>query len=219
MTDDVAPSGDPQDGVRLLTFHAAKGLEWSSVFVVGLEEGLMPLGRGNSMEAEAEEQRLFYVALTRAENDLHCSWAQSRKFGRTTRSRRPSPWLAQLAIRIAENETSNVAQASKLENEARGALANMQQTAKTEERKRERKLQTIADSKTIREREEYLRHWRRGQARGADAAEEIVLPEQALLIAAATPPTTENDVAQLPGVGAIRAIHLAPRLLQALKSF
>ncbi len=63
------------------------------VFVAGLEQGLVPIGRAESPEAEAEERRLLYVAVTRAQQELHCTWASRRTFGTKTVRRQPSPWL------------------------------------------------------------------------------------------------------------------------------
>jgi DNA helicase-2/ATP-dependent DNA helicase PcrA len=86
------------DAVELATFHRAKGLEWTSVSVVGLEEGFVPIIYAESEAARAEERRLLYVALTRASQQLHCSWARSRTMGRgRTVERQPSPWLAAVA--------------------------------------------------------------------------------------------------------------------------
>jgi DNA helicase II / ATP-dependent DNA helicase PcrA len=86
------------DAVELATFHRAKGLEWTSVCVVGLEDGFVPIIYAESEEARDEERRLLYVALTRAGRDLHCSWARNRSmaYGRTV-ERQPSPWLAGVA--------------------------------------------------------------------------------------------------------------------------
>jgi DNA helicase-2/ATP-dependent DNA helicase PcrA len=96
------------DAVELATFHRAKGLEWPSVHVVGLEEGFVPIVYAESTEARAEERRLLYVALTRASVDLHCSWARSRRManGRTM-DRQPSPWLAAVA-RVSRAGTGRV---------------------------------------------------------------------------------------------------------------
>ena len=81
------------NGVELLTFHRAKGLEWPVVFIVGLEDGFVPIARARSSEALEEEERLLYVALSRAEDELHCSWARSRAFPTRTVTREPSPYL------------------------------------------------------------------------------------------------------------------------------
>jgi len=78
------------DGVDLLSFHRAKGLEWPVVFVTGLEEGLVPVAHARSAAAKAEEARLLYVALSRAERELHCSWAERRLLGGAERERHRS---------------------------------------------------------------------------------------------------------------------------------
>ena len=71
------------DSVKLMTVHAAKGLEFACVFVVGLEESLFPSGMSvNTREELEEERRLFYVAVTRAKKHLWLSYANSRyRFG------------------------------------------------------------------------------------------------------------------------------------------
>lgn len=63
----------PQAGIKLMTIHASKGLEFDYVFIVGLEQGLFP-----HEEDGEEERRLFYVALTRARKKIYLSWAQIR---------------------------------------------------------------------------------------------------------------------------------------------
>lgn len=63
----------PQTGIKLMTIHASKGLEFDYVFIVGLEQGLFP-----HEEDGEEERRLFYVALTRARKKIYLSWAQIR---------------------------------------------------------------------------------------------------------------------------------------------
>ncbi len=77
------------DAVAVLTFHAAKGREWGTVIVTGVEEGLVPHGSATSAAQRAEEARLLYVALTRAEQDLTITHARRRK----DRAALPSPWL------------------------------------------------------------------------------------------------------------------------------
>ncbi len=73
-------------GVKLMTVHASKGLEFEHVFITGLEEGLFPYktDESNSVRDREEERRLFYVALTRAKKQVYLSYAQMRTvFGST----------------------------------------------------------------------------------------------------------------------------------------
>lgn len=80
---DADQEGADNDTVKLMTVHAAKGLEFESVFIVGLEENLFPSGLSvNSREELEEERRLFYVAITRAEKKLTLTHAGTRyRFG------------------------------------------------------------------------------------------------------------------------------------------
>ena len=95
---DLATRGESSDerGVDLVTFHRAKGLDWQVVFVTGLERGLVPISWATTPTARAEERRLLHVALGRAEDWVHCSWARERTaYGRRV-TRQPTPWLAEL---------------------------------------------------------------------------------------------------------------------------
>ncbi len=83
------------DGVTLATFHAAKGLEWDSVFLCGLQDGTLPITYADTPAAVEEERRLLYVGVTRARVDLICSWAAARQPGGRA-GRRPSRFLAPL---------------------------------------------------------------------------------------------------------------------------
>lgn len=69
------------EAVTLSSLHAAKGLEWEHVFIVGCSEGLLPLQRGEGIDAVDEERRLLYVGITRARTGLYLSWARARQPG------------------------------------------------------------------------------------------------------------------------------------------
>lgn len=79
----------PADAVAVLTFHAAKGREWETVVVTGVEDGLVPHGSATNTAQRAEESRLLYVALTRARRELTVTHAAQRNGRPAT----PSPWL------------------------------------------------------------------------------------------------------------------------------
>jgi DNA helicase-2/ATP-dependent DNA helicase PcrA len=83
--------------VVLMTLHSAKGLEYDAVFLVGLEEGLMPHVRSlENEDAIEEERRLVYVGMTRARERLHLSWAQSRHVYGQRRTSLPSRFLEEI---------------------------------------------------------------------------------------------------------------------------
>ena len=86
---------DPRaERVSLLTLHAAKGLEFAVTFIVGLEDGVLPLHWGEPDEAAiAEERRLLYVGMTRAEDRLVLSRALQRRWRGRLRAMDPSPFL------------------------------------------------------------------------------------------------------------------------------
>ncbi len=100
---------DP-DMVRLSTLHASKGLEYPHVFLVGVEEGLLPhMGKDDeegdpakaaeSFEARIqEERRLMYVGITRAQRSLHITWCKKRKRGREEIAREPSRFIKEMEL-------------------------------------------------------------------------------------------------------------------------
>ncbi len=98
------------EGITLASLHAAKGLEWDAVFLVGLAEGTMPILHADGDEAAIEEERrLFYVGVTRAREHLSLSWALARTSG-NRRNRRRSRFLYGLipedhpAARVARSQ-------------------------------------------------------------------------------------------------------------------
>jgi DNA helicase-2/ATP-dependent DNA helicase PcrA len=90
-------AGSGQDALQLMTVHSAKGLEFHSVFLNGLEEGLFPHDNSrNETGGLEEERRLMYVALTRARRRLYLSFAQSRMLHGQTRYNVPSRFLQEI---------------------------------------------------------------------------------------------------------------------------
>ncbi len=99
LTDDLNENDEDKDKVTLMTIHAAKGLEFSYIYIVGVEENLFPGQLSiNTKEELEEERRLFYVALTRAEKKATISFASSRyKWGNLT-SCEPSRFIDEIDI-------------------------------------------------------------------------------------------------------------------------
>jgi superfamily I DNA/RNA helicase len=117
-------AGPPGDAVELTTFHRAKGLEWPVVHVVGVEDGFVPIVHATSGPARSEERRLLYVALTRARDELSCSWARRRRIGAGPAfGRAPSPWLADVARLSQEGRTTTPVDASERIARLRAALS------------------------------------------------------------------------------------------------
>ena len=85
--------GDDGDGVVLTTFHRAKGLQWPTASSPDSPLDLFPSCSARDEPAIAEERRLLYVALTRAESDLTCTWARFHEEGGAGTPRKASPWL------------------------------------------------------------------------------------------------------------------------------
>ncbi|EWM09771.1 UvrD-helicase domain-containing protein [Kutzneria sp. 744] len=97
---------DPRaDRVSLLTLHASKGLEFPVVFLVGCEDGLLPMrwpGETLDQEAVDEERRLFFVGMTRAQQHLYLSHASSRLRQGAVRSATPSPFLSAISPTVTD---------------------------------------------------------------------------------------------------------------------
>jgi ATP-dependent DNA helicase Rep len=114
-----------QDAVRLSTLHAAKGLEFGHVFLVGVEEGLLPhrgreddeLGEDASAEKLAtrieEERRLMYVGVTRAQKSLIITHCKKRKRGKDWAAREPSRFLKELGVSKEESAQASAPQDTK----------------------------------------------------------------------------------------------------------
>jgi DNA helicase-2/ATP-dependent DNA helicase PcrA len=85
--------------VTLATLHSAKGLEWNSVYLVGLTEGLVPISYAKTFEQVDEERRLLYVGITRARRRLRMSWSRAGSVAGRLSTRQPSRFLAELGSR------------------------------------------------------------------------------------------------------------------------
>ena len=99
-----------------MTVHAAKGLEFSCVFITGLEEGLFPFSKpGQTPEDEEEERRLFYVALTRAKKQIFLSFSRSRSFFGGKQMNKPSRFLNDIPEELFKKDTEELPTTNYLE--------------------------------------------------------------------------------------------------------
>lgn len=105
--DELKSAEEDQDAVKLMTIHAAKGLEFPYVFITGLEEGLFPHerigGEGNDRTDTEEERRLFYVALTRAEKKIFLTYTGVRTIFGSQRVNIPSSFLHDIDESLIES--------------------------------------------------------------------------------------------------------------------
>ena len=162
-------------GVTLASMHAAKGLEWDVVFVVGLVDGVVPIAQSLARpEAVDEERRLLYVAVTRARERLTLSWSMARNPG-AKRARPRSRFLTGLAP---------------------------ESTASAPPARRTAKRPKVVLEGEAGELFERLRSWRSSAAQTASVPAYVVFTDATLQAIAETRPATLHELSALPGIGA-----------------
>jgi DNA helicase-2/ATP-dependent DNA helicase PcrA len=197
--------------VEVATFHAAKGLEWPVVFVAGLERGLVPIGHARPGPATDEEQRLLYVALTRAEEELHCSWAAERRFGDRSVEREPSPWLADVEAAIAALEAV-AAEGTDWRDALAEGRRRLRAAEETATASRSRRPGADADPRVV----AALEAWRTAAARAAGVPRHLVLHDATLAAVAEARPRDHQALLALPGVGPVKADRYGDDLLSVV---
>lgn len=196
------------DAVELVTFHGAKGLEWPIVHIGGLEDGFVPIVYAKTDGQKAEERRLLYVALTRAERELHLSWAMERTFGTNTMKRSVSPFMdaIELAIsRLRPAATPNTNWRRKI-SEARHQIAKTEPVASED----------AVDARTSRDVLQELTEWRKRKARASQVPEHVILPERSLRLIAEHQPMTSAQLASVSGLRASKLQRLGDEILTVL---
>ena len=115
---------DGFDGVQLATLHASKGLEFKHVFLIGVEEGLLPHQSSIDEDKIEEERRLMYVGITRAQRSLSISWCEKRKSGKETRTCEPSRFIEEMGkegLRLSGGKSAEPVS----RDESRSRIANL----------------------------------------------------------------------------------------------
>jgi DNA helicase-2/ATP-dependent DNA helicase PcrA len=104
QTEDVMEPEEEAEAIVLSTIHRAKGLEWSRVFIIGLTDGSFPSAKSmGSLEGEEEERRVFYVAVTRAKDELYlCYPVMDNRWHDGAIAKRPSPFIQELPEKTYE---------------------------------------------------------------------------------------------------------------------
>ncbi len=112
-TDADQDEKDDKDKIKLMTIHAAKGLEFPYAYIVGLEENILPFYLIENQDDLEEERRLFYVAITRAEQSLTLSFAQRRRVFGSYSFAQPSPFLHEIDVSVLDVARPQVQQERK----------------------------------------------------------------------------------------------------------
>jgi DNA helicase II / ATP-dependent DNA helicase PcrA len=192
-------------GITLASLHAAKGLEWDTVFLAGCSDGFIPITLAEGPAAIEEERRLLYVGVTRARRDLRLSWAAARNPGGRA-SRRPSRFLDPAAAVLGPGASSaeSTSRRSRGPAPARRAPAACRSCGTELTTAASRKIGRCAscpptyDESTF----EALRTWRVAVARAAAVPAYVIFTDATLVAIAETKPVSLAGLAAISGVGA-----------------
>ncbi len=177
------------EGVTLASLHAAKGLEWDAVFLVGLIDGTLPIQHAETPDEIEEERRLFYVGVTRARTRLAISWALSRTEG-GRRGRKRSRFLTGLApeqIPVGRGRAAGRCRlcGGPLSTPAELKIGRCQNCPST------------ADPELV----DALRSWRKEASSHASVPAYVVFSDATLLAIAERRPTDDAALLAIPGIG------------------
>jgi len=202
------------DGVTLASLHAAKGLEWEAVFLVGLVDGTLPIVYAETAAQIDEERRLLYVGITRARRHLALSWAAARSpGGRATR--RPSRFLD--VLREATTVEASAGSAPRSTSAGRRALGaercRVCQKLLTSGAARKLGRCTDCPGSVDEELFERLRTWRLERSRELKQPAFCVFTDATLTRIAEVRPQTTQELATIGGVGPAKLAAYATQVL------
>ncbi|MFD0901154.1 ATP-dependent DNA helicase UvrD2 [Actinomadura sediminis] len=199
----AAQHAPPLEGVTLASLHAAKGLEWDAVFLVGLAEGTVPIIYAKTPAQVEEERRLLYVGITRARVHLHLSWALARSPG-GAQARRPSRFLDGLTGKTTTHTPARLDRSAK-RRPAKGPqpcrVCGRPLTAAVE-----RKLGRCEDCPAELNEEllAALKDWRAEVSAEQRIPAYVVFTDATLQAIAEHRPESREDLARIPGVGKVK---------------
>ncbi|MGE0215984.1 ATP-dependent DNA helicase UvrD2 [Mycolicibacterium sp.] len=204
-------------GVTLASLHAAKGLEWDAVFLVGLADNTLPishaLAHGPDSEPVEEERRLLYVGITRARVHLTLSWALARNPG-GRQSRKPSRFLNGIAPQSRRDDGPSrprkprgPAPRCRVCNAALTAPAAIM-LRRCETCPSDLDEQLLAD----------LKEWRLRVAKEMGVPAYVVFTDNTLIAIAESLPVDDEALVAIPGIGARKLEQFGPDVLEMVKS-
>ncbi len=189
------------EGVTLASLHAAKGLEWDVVHIIGCSEGLLPVSMAEGADRIEEERRLLYVGLTRARRELVLSWAAARGSGgrgnrKPSRFLQPAAQLLGLATTPQSNPTTRRGRAPRRPKTCRSCGVILASAA-------ERKVGRCSDCPPTYDEAtfERLRDWRLEVSRQQGVPAFVVFTDATLTAIAESTPADTAALAQIVGVG------------------
>lgn len=200
------------DGVTLASLHAAKGLEWDAVFLVGLVEKTLPISHALKAGDEQieEERRLFYVGVTRAREHLHMSWSLARQEG-GHKSRTRSRFLDGL---VPELEVEKSPQRLKRAKRCR-VCGNQLGTPAEKSLGRHEECEPNFDEAVY----AALKRWRLDVSRAAGQPAFVVFTDATLMSIAEAMPANERELLGVSGVGPVKVDNYGAGVLEVLGQF
>ena len=200
------------DGVTLASLHAAKGLEWDAVFLVGLVEKTLPISHALKAGDEQieEERRLFYVGVTRAREHLHMSWSLARQEG-GHKSRTRSRFLDGL---VPELEVEKSPQRLKRAKRCR-VCGNQLGTPAEKSLGRHEECEPNFDEAVY----AALKRWRLDVSRAAGQPAFVVFTDATLMSIAEAMPANERELLGVSGVGPVKVDNYGAGVLEVLEQF
>ncbi len=202
------------DGVTLASLHTTKGLEWDAVFVVGLQEGTLPIIYAQSPPEIEEERRLLYVGLTRARTHLSASWSLARQAGGRA-NRKPSRFLIDVSPTAAQASATQQPKPSRNRKAMRckecgGSLASA----------KEKRTGRCVDCPPTYDEAlfERLKAWRKARAEADKVPAFVLFSDATLELVAQAVPTTDLELLKVSGVGKVKLDKYGADLLEVVSA-
>lgn len=208
------------NAVTLASLHAAKGLEWDAVFIIGCSEGLMPLSHAKTEAEVEEERRLLYVGVTRARRLLTLSWARSRQPGGNA-SREPSRFLSDLQMPGVEPAaTGSVVRGSGSRRKDRprtgpGRCRICRKALVTAPERTLGRCRTCPSNVDL-DLLDALKAWRSSEAVEREVPAYVVFTDATLTALAEQRPTDDAGLLDIPGIGAAKLEAFGSALLRVI---